>query len=117
MVRVGVVGYGYWGPNLVRNFAECARAEVVAVCDRDRARLDLVRRRYPAVRTESDFTALLADATIDAVAIATPIHTHFELALRALAAGKHLLVEKPLAAASEQCEQLIEEAARRNLVL
>ncbi len=117
MIGVGVIGYGYWGPNMVRNFSEIAEARVVAVCERDAERRALVERRYPSVRTTADRSELLADPDIDAVVIATPVDSHFPLALEALQAGKHVLVEKPMTESAEQGERLIDEAARRNLVL
>jgi predicted dehydrogenase len=116
-IGVGVVGYGYWGPNLVRNFANTEGARIVSVSDLDPEKLSLVRRRHPDVTLTSQFRDLLKDRRIDAIAIATPVHTHYELALAALAAGKHVLIEKPLARTSEEARHLIEEAARRNLVL
>jgi predicted dehydrogenase len=117
MIRVGVIGYGYWGPNLVRNFHEGSGSQVIGVSDLRPERLALACRRYPGIETTTDHRDLLADARIDAIAIATPVSTHFELAMQALQAGKHVLVEKPLAATSEQASQLIEEADRRNRVL
>jgi predicted dehydrogenase len=117
MIGIGVIGYGYWGPNLVRNFAEAPGAQVGAVCDLRPQRLAKVRARYPAVETTTDYQELLANPHIDAIAIATPVSSHFDLAMQAMQAGKHVLVEKPLAATSEQAVQLIEEADRRNRVL
>jgi predicted dehydrogenase len=117
MVRVGLIGYGYWGPNLLRNFAELPGSQVAAVCDLSPERLELVRRRYPAVRTTTNWLDLIGDASIDAIAVATPVSTHFDLASEALRAGKHVLVEKPLTANSEQALGLIEEAARCKRVL
>lgn len=117
MINIGIVGYGYWGPNLVRNFAETPGASVVAVSDLDSAKLALVRRRFPAVATTTDFRDLLDNPAIDAIAIATPVDTHFELALAALRAGKHVWVEKPMTETSEQARQLVDEADRRKLVL
>ncbi|GAB4549198.1 MAG: Gfo/Idh/MocA family oxidoreductase [Anaerolineae bacterium] len=117
MINVGVIGYGYWGPNLVRNFAESPGSQVVAVSDLDAERLALVRRRYPVIETTTDYRELLADGNVDAIAIATPVSSHFELALQALQAGKHVLVEKPLAANSEEAARLVEEADRRQRVL
>jgi len=117
MIGTGVIGYGYWGPNLVRNFAENQNTELLAVSDLRTERLSLVERRYPSVRGTSDHQELLADRTIQAVAIATPVSSHFELALQALEAGKHVLVEKPMTATSDDALRLIEEAERRNLVL
>jgi predicted dehydrogenase len=116
-VRVGVIGYGYWGPNLVRNFAEASGARVVAVSDLRPDRLATVRDRHPAVRLTTDLRDLLADPSVDAVAIATPVSTHHSLAMAALQAGKHVLVEKPLALTSAQAEELIEAADRLGLVL
>lgn len=117
MIAVGVIGYGYWGPNLVRNFAEVPDSRVVGVSDLRGERLAQVRARYPATETTKDYRDLLANPHIDAIAIATPVSTHFELAMGALQAGKHVLVEKPLAATSEQAVRLIKEADRRNRVL
>ena len=117
MINIGIVGYGYWGPNLVRNFAETPGANVAAVSDLDRAKLAVVQRRYPAVRTTTEFRDLLNDASIDAIAIATPVDTHFELALAALRAGKHVWLEKPMTEHSAQARQLIDEADRRARVL
>ncbi len=117
MIRVGVVGYGYWGPNLVRNFAECPSAEVVAVSDLHPERLATVAKRYPAIATTTDHRDLLKRSDLDAVVIATPVSTHFEIAQAALDAGKHVLVEKPLAATSDQVRRLMELAARRQRVL
>ena len=117
MIRVGVIGYGYWGPNIVRNFMEAPGTTVAAVSELRSERLDQVRARYPSMKTTTDPRELLADPEIDAISIVTPVATHFELALQALQADKHVLVEKPLAATSEQAIQLIEEAQRRNRVL
>ena len=117
MIRIGVIGYGYWGPNLVRNFAETPQASVVAVADLDKKRLELLQRRYPTVKTTTDFQDLLKDASIDAVAVATPVSSHFELGMAVLKAGKHLWLEKPMTETSLQARKLIDEAARRQLVL
>lgn len=116
-IKIGVIGYGYWGPNLVRSFAELSGAEVVAVSDFNVERLSNVQSRYPAVKVTTNSQDLFADPTIDAIAIATPVSTHFDLALAALQAGKHVLVEKPMTVNSQQAITLIEEAKRRNLVL
>ena len=117
MIRIGVIGYGYWGPNLVRNFFECPMTEVVAVADLSGDRLGLVNRRYPGVETTTDYRDILRNPRIDAVAISTPVTTHFALAMEALGAGKHVLVEKPMTATSEEALRLIEGADRHNLVL
>src|SRR5688572_3981909 len=117
MIRIGVIGYGYWGPNLVRNFSEQVEATVTVVCDQRADRLAHAQRRYPGIRVTTDPADLIADPAVDAVAIATPVALHFELAMAALRAGKHVLVEKPMASTSDQAQQLIDEAARRRLVL
>lgn len=117
MINIGVIGYGYWGPNLVRNFAETAGAAVAAVADLDAKKLETVRRRYPAVKTTTDFQDLLRNPAIDAVAIATPVGTHFELGMAALKAGKHLWLEKPMTETSLQARKLIDEAEKRKRVL
>lgn len=116
-VRLGVIGYGYWGPNLVRNFAEYPGSQVTRIADRREDRLAPVARRYPDIVTTTDFRDLLKDPAIDAIVICTPISTHFDLALAALRAGKHVLCEKTLTATSDQTQRLIDEAARRRLVL
>ena len=116
-IGIGVIGYGYWGPNLVRNFNEASGSRVVAVSDLRDERLARVRDRYPAVRTTGDYRQLLADPAIDAVVVATPVATHFRLALAAIEAGKHVLVEKPLALDSREATALIEAARRHGVVL
>jgi predicted dehydrogenase len=116
-VRIGVIGYGYWGPNLVRNFSEARDCRVVAVADMRPERRALVEARYPAVITTDDYTELLNSDGIDAIAIATPVSTHFPIALAALRAGKHVWVEKPMTSTSDEALQLIEEAQRRRLTL
>ena len=117
MIRIGVIGYGYWGPNLVRNCFETKDAQVACVSDLRDDRLALLASRYPTVRTTRDVSDLIDDPTIDAVAIATPVSTHYELALRSLQAGKHVLVEKPLASDTIQVQHLMEVAQKRNRVL
>jgi predicted dehydrogenase len=117
MINIGVIGYGYWGPNLVRNFAELDGATMAAVADLDPKKLELVKRRYPGARTTTRFQDLLEDPSIDAIAVATPVNTHFELGMAALKAGKHLWLEKPMTETVEQGSQLVDEARKRNLVL
>jgi predicted dehydrogenase len=117
MIGVGIVGYGYWGPNLVRNFAEAARSRVRRVCDLRPARLEHVAARHPGVKATSLFEDVIADRDVDAVAIVTPVSTHFDFAMRSLQAGKHVLVTKPLTASAAEAERLIEESERRGLVL
>ncbi|MGZ4357364.1 MAG: Gfo/Idh/MocA family protein [Gaiellaceae bacterium] len=116
-VRVAVVGLGYWGPNLVRNLHEVDGADPVVVCDARDSAVDTVRRRFPALRGTTRFADVLADPEVDAIAIATPVSTHFPLAEAALKAGKHVFVEKPLAATSAEAESLLRLASRLGLVL
>ncbi|WIY54219.1 Gfo/Idh/MocA family oxidoreductase [Devosia sp. YIM 151766] len=117
MIGIGVVGYGYWGPNLVRNLNDLPEAKLRWVCDLQTERLAGMRRRYPSVEITEDYQKLLDDPSVDAIAIATPVATHYAMAMRALKAGKHVFVEKPLASSIEEAERLVEEAARRGLVL
>jgi predicted dehydrogenase len=115
-VRIGVVGLGYWGPNLVRNLYELPGAELVAVCDSRREAMDAIRRRYPGVQRTSSFADFL-DLSVEAVVVATPVATHFELAAAALRAGKHVFVEKPLAASVGEAAELVRLADDSGLVL
>jgi predicted dehydrogenase len=117
MIGVGVVGYGYWGPNLVRNFAETPGARVASVSDLNPQRLQLAVGRHPCIQATSDAGELIQNPLVDLVAISTPVSTHFDLAMRALRAGKHVLVEKPLTCNSEDGLRLIEEADRRGVQL
>lgn len=114
---LAIVGLGYWGPNLLRNAWEIEGVHVTAVCDRDARRLEPIARRYPAVRLTDRYEEVLRADDVDGVVLATPVGTHFALAREALLAGKHVLVEKPLAQSSEECRQLIELAESRSLVL
>jgi predicted dehydrogenase len=116
-VRVGVIGYGYWGPNLVRNFAEVPGSQVAAVSDLSTERLAQVSGRYPSIVTTTNYRDMLNDPSIDAVIIATPVRTHFALAMEALAAGKHVMVEKPMAETVEQGLRLVEAARAANRTL
>ncbi|HEV3470434.1 MAG TPA: Gfo/Idh/MocA family oxidoreductase [Pyrinomonadaceae bacterium] len=116
-ISVGVIGCGYWGPNLIRNFAESEAAELRWVCDRDARRLEKVARRYPSARASAECDRLFDDPRLDALVIATPVATHYPFARRALEAGKHVLVEKPLTASAREAEELISTADRRGLTL
>jgi predicted dehydrogenase len=116
-VNVALVGVGYWGPNVARALSEVDGAQLHTVCDTDPARLARLARQYPGTRFVSDFHGLLEDDDIHAVIIATPVATHHKLARKALLAGKHVLVEKPLASTSTECEDLIQIAAERSLTL
>jgi predicted dehydrogenase len=114
-LRVGVIGYGYWGPNIVRNLQNIETCRVVSVCDKSAGALNRAGRLYPDVRLTTDFSAVLRAPDIDAVAVITPVWTHFELARLALLHGKHVFVEKPFTCTSAQAEELIELAERRHL--
>ncbi|HWO94583.1 MAG TPA: Gfo/Idh/MocA family oxidoreductase [Dehalococcoidia bacterium] len=116
-VRVGIVGYGYWGPNLARNVASEPLTELVAISDMNPARLDAARATHPLARLTTRARDVLEDPTIEAVVIATPLTSHYGLAMEALANGKHVLVEKPLAACVEEAAELVREARRRDLHL
>jgi predicted dehydrogenase len=113
--RTGVVGLNYWGPNLVRNFD--GLAELAWLCDLDDAHLQPLAARFPHARATNDFAEMLADETLDAVVIATPVPTHYALAKQALEAGKHVLVEKPPAMKAQEIDELVALAAERDLVL
>ncbi|MGI9098363.1 MAG: Gfo/Idh/MocA family protein [Solirubrobacteraceae bacterium] len=116
-LNIAVVGYGYWGPNLVRNVTASSTMQLSALCERDPARADAFRSRMPGVAIESDFDELLLDPSLDAVVIATPPNTHYPLCKRALQAGKHVLVEKPMARTAAQARELKELADQRGLVI
>jgi predicted dehydrogenase len=116
-INVAIVGLGYWGPNLVRNFAGLDRVNLQAVCDVRTASLVPVGKQYPAVQLVADYAQVLQDGSIEAIVIATPVETHYELAKAALQAGKHVMVEKPLATTTAQCLELIDLAEKYNKVL
>jgi predicted dehydrogenase len=117
VIGIGVIGAGYWGPKHIRNYSEIPGAQVAMVADLSEARLAAIHDQYPTIRTTTNFQELLHDPEVAAVVIATPVSTHAKLADEALRAGKHVMVEKPLAATSIECEQLIRVAAERNRVL
>jgi predicted dehydrogenase len=115
VVKFGVVGYGYWGPNVVRNLDRLDEADVVAVCDKSPAARRKVAKAYPDVLVTDDARDLMSSPDIDAIAVVTPVWTHYELAKAALQNGKHIFVEKPFTTNAAQAEELIELAARKNL--
>lgn len=117
MPGIGVIGYGYWGPNLARAVVEVDAVALRAVADFSTAALERAGRRHPSARLITDWRDLIADPAVDAVVIATPVSTHFDIALAALRAGKHVLVEKPMTDSVFKASMLVEEAARRSLVL
>jgi predicted dehydrogenase len=117
LMRVAVIGLGYWGPNLVRNLASSPATELVAICDRDPARLASIGAQYPSARQLSDSDEVFASDDVDAVCVATPVATHYPLVKQALEAGKHVLVEKPFVQEVAQAEELVALARERGLVL
>ncbi len=115
MLKIGIIGYGYWGPNLVRNFNSLDAAKILAVCDKAPESLEKVRRIYPGVGTCTDYRDITSSPEIDAVVIVTPVFSHYELARRALENGKHVFVEKPFTSTSAQAEELLEMAHKKGL--
>ena len=115
MIKVGVIGYGYWGPNVVRNFCSRENVQVTSVCDKDLSRLKPVKKMYPAIELINDYHDIINSNEIDAIAIVTPVSTHYDLAKKALRNGKHVFVEKPFTATVAQAEKLIELAEKKNL--
>jgi predicted dehydrogenase len=115
MINVGIIGFGYWGPNLARNFSTSQRARLKAICDTRANRLSLAASIYPFIKPYQSPDELVRDPEVDLVAVVTPVSTHYELAKKALLQGKHVLVEKPFTASVAQAEELLELAARKNL--
>src|SRR5437667_11463413 len=116
-MKVGVIGYGYWGPNLVRNFAELEGAEVKWCADKRAERRAVVKKRYPSINVTDDVQPILDDVDVTAVVIATPVSTHYAFAKQALERGKHVLVEKPMARSVTEGQELVELADKKRLVL
>jgi predicted dehydrogenase len=117
MHTVSVIGCGYWGPNLIRNCMALQQCNVKYLCDQDESRLKHMKGLYPSVETVTDYKAILSDDEVDAVLVATPVHTHFPVGLEVLEAGKHLFLEKPMTASVAESDRLIKEAAKRDLTL
>jgi Oxidoreductase family, NAD-binding Rossmann fold len=115
MVKFGVVGYGYWGPNVVRNLDQLDGSAVVAVCDKSPTARKRIRKTYPHIKVVAETVELVSSPEIDAVAIVTPVSTHYELTKAALENGKHVFVETPSTTDSAQAEELINLAAKKNL--
>ncbi len=115
MIRIGVIGYGYWGANIVRNFNGVEGGKVVSICDSDGDALRRAQKLFPAIGMTSDCRETVTSADIDAVAVVTPVSSHFDLAKMALLNGKHIFVEKPFTASVEQAEELIDIAEKKNL--
>jgi len=115
MIQIGVIGYGYWGPHIVRNFQGLEGCEVTVVCDKSTEALRRVKKAFPSLQVTSDIPEALAATNVDAMAIVTPVWTHFELAKAALENGKHVLVEKPFTSTADQAEELIDLAEKKKL--
>jgi len=115
MIRIGVIGYGYWGPNIVRNFHTHEGAEVVLVCDKSTKCQQRLHKAHPSIAFTMDANDILNSPNIDVVAVVTPVWTHYELAKAALENGKHIFVEKPFTCSVQQAEELVELANRKNL--
>ena len=117
ILNIGVVGCGYWGPNLIRNFSSLPGCSVKLVCDTEANRLAHMKKLYPSVATTTKFEDLVNDKELDAIVVATPVHLHHQLAKNSLLSGKHTFVEKPMATSSTDCEEMVALAAKRNLTL
>jgi predicted dehydrogenase len=115
MIKFGVVGFGYWGPNVVRNLASLEGVQVVSVADKSAAARRRIQKAYPAIRVTGDSSELMTSSEIDAIAVVTPVWTHFEIAKAALENGKHVFVEKPFTSNAAEAEELINLAVRKNL--
>src|SRR6202167_986348 len=116
-IKVGVVGCGYWGPNLIRNFRSLPDCHLKMMCDTSQQRLTHLKSLYPEVEAETDYNHMLNGVGLDAVVIATAVRSHYPLAKASLLAGKHTFIEKPMASSSHECEELIEIARKKGLVL
>src|SRR5689334_2759221 len=117
MLKAAVIGAGYWGPNLIRNFHAHDDIDSVVACDRDDERLAKMRKSFYGIETASDFTEVIDRPDIDIVAIATPVSTHHEIAKRALLAGKHCFIEKPMTSSVAEAQELIDLATQKGLTL
>jgi predicted dehydrogenase len=117
MLNIGVIGAGYWGPNIIRNFATMKESNVLKCCDLRQERLDLIESLYPRIETTTDAEDIITSKDIDAVAIVTPVSTHYELARACLMEGKHVLIEKPMCSSVEECKDLVEIAKQKNKII
>ena len=115
MIKIGIIGYGYWGPNVVRNFLSTEGAQIISICDIDKNALTRAKKNYPELKTVSNSSEISASPEIDAVAIVTPVYTHFELAKKAIQNGKHIFVEKPFTSSVAEAEELIELAEKKKV--
>src|SRR5262245_59115719 len=116
-INIAIIGYGYWGPNLARCIAETEGCNLAAILDQSPAALARASKRHPSARLSQHWREIISDPTIDAVMIATPVDSHFEIGRAALSAGKHVFIEKPMTSCSHEARILVELADKRNLVL
>jgi len=117
MINIGVIGCGYWGPNLIRNFNELSDSNLLAICDLDESKLNKIKRRYPYVKTFKDYHDLLRDSLLEAVVVATPAFTHYSVVKECILAGKDTFVEKPLTLKVEEGREILEVARRKRKIL
>jgi predicted dehydrogenase len=117
MKKLGIIGYGYWGPNVARNFNACDSAKLIAICDLNQKRLKLAKSNFPFVKTYSNPKDLISSDEIELIAVVTPVFTHYELAKLALVYGKHIFVEKPFTSNVSQAEELLNLAEKNNLII
>jgi predicted dehydrogenase len=117
MMQVGVVGFGYWGPNLARNFFAADEANLSVICDLEEKNRKRAGQLFPGIETTADFQSVVENSALDVVVIATPVHTHYDLAKKALESGKHVWLEKPMTQTADQAQELVELAEKRNLIL
>ena len=117
MIKTGIIGYGYWGPNIVRNFDANSDINILKVCDKSEDRLSILKDNYPTIKPVKDEDEIINDLEIDLVGIITPVFTHYELAKKALNSGKHVFIEKPFTSTSDQAKELIEIAEKKNLLI
>ena len=115
MIKIGIIGYGYWGPNVVRNFLSTKGAQIISICDTNKDALNKAQKNHPELKTVSNPSEILTSSEIDAVAIVTPVYTHFELAKKAIENGKHIFVEKPFTSSVAEAEELIELEEKENV--
>jgi len=116
-IKVAIIGYGYWGPNVFRNFNELNKVLITYCCDLDTEKLKIVKQKYPTVETTTDYEEILNSENVDAVVIATPVSTHYSLAKKALKSGKHVWIEKPMTEKSKEAKELISLAKRKKRIL
>ena len=117
MLNIAVVGCGYWGPNLIRNFNGLSSTKVKIICDKDKNRLKHLQSIYPGIETTTKFSDLLSGNDLDAIAIATPVSEHYKLAIKSIESGKHTMIEKPMSSSVKECNELIDRANGRKVTL